>query len=91
MRGDLSAQARALGISRQRLWQLRHKASGLCVNCSEPVWLWVFCQRHFEAEQAYRTRPEQRSRRAAYVRTRTGYAPWHPGGRGRRPLDAGLT
>jgi hypothetical protein len=36
------------GVSRQTLWQRKHRALGLCVVCSEPAYKGWRCVRHYE-------------------------------------------
>ena len=35
-------------VSRQTLWQRRHRAMGLCIACSEPIYKGWRCARHYE-------------------------------------------
>ena len=41
--------AKAKKISRQRAYQLRHKALGLCARCGEKAINANFCQTHLDA------------------------------------------
>lgn len=36
------------GVSRQTLWQRKHRAMGLCVVCSEPAYKGWRCVKHYE-------------------------------------------
>lgn len=36
------------GVSRQTLWQRKHRALGLCVVCSEPAYKGWRCVKHYE-------------------------------------------
>jgi hypothetical protein len=36
------------GISKQALWQRKHRAMGLCVLCSRPVFRGWRCRQHYE-------------------------------------------
>jgi len=36
------------GVSRQTLWQRKHRALGLCVVCSEPAFKGWRCVKHYE-------------------------------------------
>lgn len=49
--------------SRQQRWQEKHKAMGLCVNCSEPLKSKVYCARHLEIDRL-RGREKYRLRKA---------------------------
>lgn len=33
-------------LSRQRLWQIRHRSKGLCILCSEPAVTKMYCLKH---------------------------------------------
>lgn len=62
--------------SRQRLYQLEHKAKGLCVQCPNPRGISkIHCA---ECLLKRRTRKRQE----------LGYKPWQRGSRGRTPLEA---
>lgn len=62
-------------MTRQREWQLRQRAAGLCHACTEPVFMGgVYCQEHL---LAYRKRNRRKG----------GWKAWKPGGLGRPPLD----
>lgn len=59
-------------MTRQRVYQRRHRAQGLCANCARPALSVVHCARHLLAERRRR-------------RTEMGYGAWLPGGRGAMP------
>lgn len=60
-------------VSRQRRYQLRHAARGLCMLCPLPVkHSRQYCARHAEADRIARRR-------------RSGSQPWRPGKPGRPP------
>ena len=67
---------RWLAMSRQRRYQLRHRAAGLCLQCSRvrvPTSK-MYCRPHLEGE------------RLRMRAVRQGQ-PWRPRGRGRPPLE----
>lgn len=59
-------------MSRQRAYQKRHAAAGLCVFCPRRAFAYTLCPRHILKERAR-------------VRARGGWQAWRPGGRGRAP------
>lgn len=40
-------------VSRQRIYQIRHKVAGLCLLCSEPAVDKWYCQVHRDKKRAY--------------------------------------
>jgi hypothetical protein len=54
-------------ISRQARWQRKHKAMGLCIQCSRKVFRSFRCKRHYELHAL-----KQRLRYAATKRGRQG-------------------
>jgi len=52
-------------ISKQARWQRKHRAMGLCVLCSRPVFRGWRCQRHYELNNL-----KERLRHPAKVRGR---------------------
>lgn len=61
--------------SRQRAYQIRHRAEGLCVYCAHKAALGTYvCAMHL-------------LKRREWDRKRRGLKPWHPGGPGRRPKE----
>lgn len=53
-------------MSRQRKWQLRHKARGLCVQCNQPAVSKSFCLKHLIAAR------EESRRRLGATKRHTG-------------------
>jgi hypothetical protein len=56
-----------LPLSRQALWQRKHKAMGLCIQCSRRVFRSFRCKRHYELHKL-----KQRLRHPASKRGRQG-------------------
>jgi hypothetical protein len=61
-------------LSRQRKWQKKQLDSGNCMICGDPRTLYAT---HCDACN---------EKVMAYQRSKTGFQPWKPGGRGRPPL-----
>jgi hypothetical protein len=59
-------------MTRQRMYQLRHRAMGLCVNCAEPAVNADHCEKH-------------RLNKRRQLRARANCSPWKLGGPGRPP------
>jgi hypothetical protein len=63
-------------MTRQRQWQLKMQAAGLCITCAEPRNKYSHrcdkCHLHVTLRQ----------------RERVGHKPWKPGGVGRPPLGS---
>lgn len=60
-------------VSRQRLYQIRKAAEGLCIICAKPV-------THYAMEC-----DDCRPKNAAQIRRRLGLKPWRQGSPGRKP------
>jgi hypothetical protein len=56
-------------VSRQRLWQLKHRALGLCTKCSRPLVTKNYCLKHAVQEREYH---RQRSGAIVFARRNTG-------------------
>ena len=56
-------------LSRQRLWQLKHKELGLCKHCSQPTEGRKFCPQHHESNFASANKREI-ARKAAVAAAR---------------------
>jgi len=54
-------------LSRQRLWQLKHKELGLCKHCSQPAEGKKFCPQHREANRGSASKRELARKHAAAV------------------------
>jgi hypothetical protein len=63
-------------MTKQRKYQLAHKANGLCHICPKPAVDGTFCLRHLL---------ENRTRMRNQKRQQLGLHPWRPGGMGRPP------
>lgn len=63
-------------MTRQRAWQLRKQAAGLCVICGKP-----------KADGSKQSCLEHLEKNRVGNRERTGHKPWRPGGRGRPPKN----
>lgn len=63
-----------LRLSRQRRYQLRNVSNGLCTLCPQILYSAYYCYDHTLRLREYRRAVEN-------------YKPWHPGGRGRPPID----
>ena len=63
--------------SRQYAYQLRHKAKGLCIICTNPNVDGTRCQIHLEINRKYQR---------IYLQKLRGHNPWKPGGPGRPPI-----
>ena len=61
-----------LPMSKQRKWQLEHKAKGLCQLCSRPLFTTICCAKHHKLK-------------IKRQRKRLGVKPWKPGSRGYPP------
>lgn len=61
----LSEVARRLGVSRQRVWQMRKLAKGQCKLCSAPLETAEYCAAHQDVKNA-----AQNARNAARRRMR---------------------
>ena len=64
--------------TKQRAYQQRHIARGLCALCPRPRLSSAYCLEHLIAQRTYK-------------RERRGHQTWHPGGKGRPPLEVVLT
>jgi hypothetical protein len=65
-------------MSRQKAYQQRHRALGLCQSCPEPLASRAFCWKHLLAKREKE-------------RVRKNLQPWRAGHRGRRPTEVALT
>ena len=65
-------------VSRQRLFQIKQLAKGLCALCPNPRINASHCEVHCKQLRDYQRK---------YARQRNGYQPWEPGKRGRPPID----
>jgi hypothetical protein len=45
---DSKMEKKKTGVSRQTLWQRKHRALGLCVVCSQPAYKGWRCVKHYE-------------------------------------------
>jgi hypothetical protein len=69
----IAARARVNGVSRQRQWQVEHRAQGLCTDCSRPALTgYVLCPPHL-------------LRHRVRERVRKGSRPWQESPLGGRP------
>ena len=76
-RGELTAMAKRLGVSRQRAWQIVKRKAGFCGLCgTEPL--------HLYATTCDKCGVKYRQ----MVRKRIGAKPWRKGTRGRPPKTA---
>jgi len=78
-----------LPVSRERKRQLRKEAVGLCIQgaCKRKATGWKRCLKHrLECRERFNT-PKRRRYVRLNQRRKYGWKPWHPGGRGRPPLD----
>lgn len=66
-------------VSRQRQYQLRQLAKGLCMLCASPLFTKSHCAKH---AALFNTGV------AARMRRKYGFQPWKPGGPGRPPKSA---
>lgn len=73
----MAAQAREMGISRQRLWQIMQNAEGKCSMCAQKIWRNGLCKTHYAANRIYARK---------WSRKVNGYKPKVEGGRG-RPIE----
>ena len=64
-------------LNRQRRYQVRHQAAGLCHQCNQPATEGARCAKCAEAQRQS-------------TRERKNVKPWKPGGVGRRPAFAPL-
>jgi len=62
------------GVSRQRLWQIKKIAAGLCMICGKPRYGATYCKFHHVKYRMDR-------------RNRIGNKPWAPGMPGSPPLE----
>ena len=46
--GENQLEKKKTGVSRQTLWQRKHRALGLCVVCSQPAYKGWRCVKHYE-------------------------------------------
>lgn len=46
--GENQMEKKKTGVSRQTLWQRKHRALGLCVVCSQPAFKGWRCVKHYE-------------------------------------------
>ena len=46
--GENQMEKKKTGVSRQTLWQRKHRALGLCVVCSQPAYKGWRCVKHYE-------------------------------------------
>ena len=60
-------------LSRQRKWQLKKKAEGLCQNCGKPAEKGIWCK------ACGRKKKEEN-------RLKRGFKQWVSGGKGRPPI-----
>lgn len=68
--------ARRLGVTPQAVLYARRRQTGKCLRCPKAAQPGTqYCARHRKAINKA-------------MRTRKGFKPWQPGGRGRPPVDA---